>query len=710
MEKNKKSIRLCIFVIILMLIPIIKVYGNETDKYTCNKDYEKKNYDGDIACCPTGFEYGVKEEISNDKICYKETQEPRECGNMELYDKSNGYYYCYTEPSKAGLEENYSGCYSCKNHNKYIFSKNVPTEGCPTEWVASDLNEQECKLKENNNTTNNDSEDGIYMVLQCGNDVAFFATYFTDNSGNIFKSIYRREQHEDWVYHKLTPTCWLSDSEKEISDAECTNDEDIYSIENKNIFLKGICPVNVRASNRIDESYYVPYGQSEPIKKAKLTNNKFIIYSYDYDGETKIIVEAYSYKSGITRGKYGYIGGDLVNGSYDEILYQQSKILEYLYRTDGSIDFFNIDNKFATLQIAGKGNDDSDIAVCEGIDIETCKNNKNFKVLLISGDGKAYNAENVTIDKKVSAFFENDGVNGIRDIKQVFEKNDDYKNVLNDEEFINACKVLNQEMNKNGIYKFSDYSLEEMINKLENATNLINELYKKSDDIFGGKELLTATAEWIMNDTIGTKELLDLTFKKGEEYSLNATNKGGAVYTAFIELIRDSLEGKTEANMYGINLLSLQSDLDNYGGLFYETVNNLLSGQIELTIGQENRLNSIKDILDIIAEERNYTFAVVNCEGLLSQKLIDKINSYLNIVKYAIPILLIGLGTFDFTKALFAGDEDNMKKAQKTFIKRLSVAILFFFVPIIVNFILGLANKVWPIIIPNSCESKLKDK
>ena len=81
----------------------------------------------------------------------------------------------------------------------------------------------------------------------------------------------------------------------------------------------------------------------------------------------------------------------------------------------------------------------------------------------------------------------------------------------------------------------------------------------------------------------------------------------------------------------------------------------------------------------------------------------DKINSYLDIVKIVIPIILIGFGIFDFAKAVFAGTEENMKKAQQDFIKRLGIAILIFFVPTIVNIILNIANKVWGIISPDTC-------
>ena len=93
---------------------------------------------------------------------------------------------------------------------------------------------------------------------------------------------------------------------------------------------------------------------------------------------------------------------------------------------------------------------------------------------------------------------------------------------------------------------------------------------------------------------------------------------------------------------------------------------------------------------------------VDTCESLLGDDLIEKIVGFFNIIKIAIPILLIGFGIFDFAKAVFGNDE-NMKKVKKTFILRIVAAILFFLSPILIKFILSLANSVWDFINPSTC-------
>lgn len=56
--------------------------------------------------------------------------------------------------------------------------------------------------------------------------------------------------------------------------------------------------------------------------------------------------------------------------------------------------------------------------------------------------------------------------------------------------------------------------------------------------------------------------------------------------------------------------------------------------------------------------------------------------------KIAIPLLVIGLSTFDFIKAITGKDEKDMKKSFNKLLKRLALAVVFFFLPVILNFLL----------------------
>ncbi len=85
----------------------------------------------------------------------------------------------------------------------------------------------------------------------------------------------------------------------------------------------------------------------------------------------------------------------------------------------------------------------------------------------------------------------------------------------------------------------------------------------------------------------------------------------------------------------------------------------------------------------------------VGCNDLFDQSLIDLLNDILKYPRIIVPILVIGLGLVDLGKAVMASKEDEMRKAQKTFIKRIIIGVAFFFIPALVNIIMWLANIVW---------------
>ena len=61
------------------------------------------------------------------------------------------------------------------------------------------------------------------------------------------------------------------------------------------------------------------------------------------------------------------------------------------------------------------------------------------------------------------------------------------------------------------------------------------------------------------------------------------------------------------------------------------------------------------------------------------------------ILKIAIPVLLVILGMIDLLKGVTAQKEDEIKKGQQTFIKRLIAAVIVFFVFTIVQIVVSFA-------------------
>lgn len=61
-----------------------------------------------------------------------------------------------------------------------------------------------------------------------------------------------------------------------------------------------------------------------------------------------------------------------------------------------------------------------------------------------------------------------------------------------------------------------------------------------------------------------------------------------------------------------------------------------------------------------------------------------------NLLKIIIPLLVIGLSSYDFIKAITSKEDKGLKKAFNTFLKRLGYAVIFFFLPTIINLLMDL--------------------
>lgn len=89
---------------------------------------------------------------------------------------------------------------------------------------------------------------------------------------------------------------------------------------------------------------------------------------------------------------------------------------------------------------------------------------------------------------------------------------------------------------------------------------------------------------------------------------------------------------------------------------------------------------------------------IKGCESILPNVVIDAkipntVHTIIVVIKVVVPVLLVIFGMLDLFKGLTAQKEDEIKKGQQIFIKRLiSAAIIFFVVSIVqllISFISG---------------------
>ena len=81
------------------------------------------------------------------------------------------------------------------------------------------------------------------------------------------------------------------------------------------------------------------------------------------------------------------------------------------------------------------------------------------------------------------------------------------------------------------------------------------------------------------------------------------------------------------------------------------------------------------------------TFALT-CPGLENVET-DLVSLIVKIIWIAVPILLVVFGSIDLVKGVMAQKEDEIKKGQQTFVKRLIAGIIVFFVIAVVKLVIS---------------------
>lgn len=87
------------------------------------------------------------------------------------------------------------------------------------------------------------------------------------------------------------------------------------------------------------------------------------------------------------------------------------------------------------------------------------------------------------------------------------------------------------------------------------------------------------------------------------------------------------------------------------------------------------------------ADNRIDLGAEFKCEDLRDTETYKWIKDIFFLIQIIVPIMLLVLGSIDFIKAVAAQKDDDMKKTQSTFIKRLIIAVAIFLMPAILNLI-----------------------
>lgn len=79
-----------------------------------------------------------------------------------------------------------------------------------------------------------------------------------------------------------------------------------------------------------------------------------------------------------------------------------------------------------------------------------------------------------------------------------------------------------------------------------------------------------------------------------------------------------------------------------------------------------------------------------SCDALLTAEAAELISDVMTMITIAIPILLVVLCSADLVGIVTSQDDGAVKKATSRIVKRFIAAAAFFFVPLLINLVLGI--------------------
>lgn len=94
------------------------------------------------------------------------------------------------------------------------------------------------------------------------------------------------------------------------------------------------------------------------------------------------------------------------------------------------------------------------------------------------------------------------------------------------------------------------------------------------------------------------------------------------------------------------------------------------------------------DLLNLLAVDKTATYT---CGGFQFGGLLPYITStVVTLIQIGVPIILIIYGMLDLGKAVMAQKEDEIKKGQQTFLKRVIAAVIVFFIVVVVKLVISI--------------------
>ena len=226
-------------------------------------------------------------------------------------------------------------------------------------------------------------------------------------------------------------------------------------------------------------------------------------------------------------------------------------------------------------------------------------------------------------------------------------------------------------------------------------------IYKNKHDVdFSGKvndaEIAAAEAQGRVTNQTGTVYSDWETVANPKVIYDSSVKKSGGALT-------ECPKSKTTNQDFANGLTGKYGEVTFYGNNKGNQKLEFNSNKVETV--ETNRKATVQASQQLTIDMKFTKITISSCEDLFkgADDLLDLIKSVITVVKIAIPLILIVTGTMDFAQAIFASNEDGIKKAQSKFTRRVIIAVVIFLIPSILKALLSIAHSVWPIVDATLC-------
>ncbi|MBQ8473086.1 MAG: hypothetical protein IJ501_06250 [Bacilli bacterium] len=165
---------------------------------------------------------------------------------------------------------------------------------------------------------------------------------------------------------------------------------------------------------------------------------------------------------------------------------------------------------------------------------------------------------------------------------------------------------------------------------------------------------------------------------------LNRADAAGRTFT-----IKSSGQDITISNIANYENIFVNGDKDKLPKYILKNGNTYEFANSKEGVNAEDTYMYVEYLLQVVIDSKDDVEAT--CRNLLGDDFLEFLNdNVFKIIYIAVPILLIVLTSFDFAKVVFVDDKEGIQGAFKKFGKRAVAAVLIYFVPTILIFIVNL--------------------